>query len=63
MDEIERPHCLIVRGAGRCSRAGEAMSLGILNHGWLHCSDTPANFALGRARLPDIGHLPAECGG
>ena len=31
------------------------MSLGILNHGWLHCSDTPANFALGRARLPDIG--------
>ena len=33
VDEVERPHCLIVCGDGRSRRAGEVMSLGVLGHG------------------------------
>src|SRR6516165_9141378 len=38
MDKVEGPYRVIVGGYGGGGRAGEAMSLGILDHGWLHYS-------------------------
>ena len=42
MDEVERPYGLVVRGDSRFRRAQEVMSLGVLNHGWLHFRRKPS---------------------
>jgi len=42
MDEVERPYGLVVRGDGPSRRAREVMSLGVLNHGWLHFRRKPS---------------------
>ena len=36
-DEVERSDCPIVCVDGFGGRAGNVMSLGILDHGWVHC--------------------------
>src|SRR5690349_20831443 len=40
--EVECPHSLVVDGDGRLRRTGQPMSLGILDHGWLRCSQRRA---------------------
>jgi hypothetical protein len=41
VDEVERPYRLVVGTDRRCRRAGELMSLGVLDHDRLHCARTP----------------------